>query len=43
MTAEVNGDVVTCNCNHLTNFAVLVVSVCVCVCVWGGGAPGSCS
>ena len=32
---EVDG-VVTCNCNHLTNFAVLVVSipsVCVCVCV----------
>ena len=33
---EVDG-VVTCNCNHLTNFAVLVVSipsVCVCVCVY---------
>ena len=39
--AEVDEGVVTCNCNHLTNFAVLVVSipsvcvcVCVCVCVW---------
>ena len=26
VTAEVNGDVVTCNCNHLTNFAILVDS-----------------
>ena len=26
MTAEVNGDIVTCNCNHLTNFAILVNS-----------------
>ena len=23
----VNGDVVTCTCNHLTNFAILVVSI----------------
>ena len=22
---EVNGDVITCTCNHLTNFAALVV------------------
>lgn len=29
-TAELNGSVVTCYCNHITNFAVLVVSV-VCV------------
>ena len=26
-TAEVNGDAVTCHCNHLTNFAILVVSI----------------
>ena len=26
VAAEVNGDVVTCNCNHLTNFAILVDS-----------------
>ena len=26
VTAEVNGDVVTCNCSHLTNFAILVNS-----------------
>ena len=26
VAAEVNGDVVTCNCNHLTNFAILVNS-----------------
>ena len=25
--AEVNEGVVTCNCNHLTNFAILVVSI----------------
>ena len=32
--AEVDEGVVTCNCNHLTNFAVLVVSIpSVCVCV----------
>ena len=40
--AEMDEGVVTCNCNHLTNFAILVVSipsvyvcvsVCVCVCV----------
>ena len=30
VTAEVNGSVVTCNCNHLTNFAILVVSVKMC-------------
>ena len=23
---NINGSVVTCNCNHLTNFAILVVS-----------------
>ena len=35
VTAEVNESVVTCNCNHLTNFAILVVSihsVCVSIC-----------
>ena len=37
--AEVDEGVVTCSCNHLTNFAILVVSipsVCVCVCVCAG-------
>ena len=36
VTAEVNGSVVTCNCNHLTNFAILVVEIFLplCVCVW---------
>lgn len=31
-TAEVIGDVVTCSCNHITNFAILVVSKSICVC-----------
>ena len=30
--AEVNESVVTCYCNHLTNFAILVVSWFLCVC-----------
>ena len=30
VTAEKDGSVVTCNCNHLTNFAILVVSVKMC-------------
>ena len=40
--AEVDEGVVTCNCNHLTNFAILVVSipsVCVCVCVCKSELP----
>ena len=31
--AEVNESVVTCHCNHLTNFAILVVSIPLCMCV----------
>ena len=33
--SEVNESVVTCNCNHLTNFAILVVSLWVCMCANG--------